>query len=199
MKKIYLIVSLLLLASVSSYSQNWDIDLLKNINAQNPGAPSAWKELSNSSYMFEVSIPVGAWLISKMGHDKKLEKRSYEIAGSLIINAIAAEGLKTLIHRERPYQKYPLVVHAYDNSEKDNSFPSGHTSFAFATATSLSIQFKKWWVVVPAYAWAASVGYSRLYLGEHYPTDVLAGAVVGAGSAWLSHWINKKYFSKSKK
>jgi undecaprenyl-diphosphatase len=53
-------------------------------------------------------------------------------------------------------------------------------------------------VVVPAYAWAAGVGYSRMYLGQHYPTDVLAGAAIGIGSAYLSNWLNKKYFAKHK-
>jgi len=65
---------------------------------------------------------------------------------------------------------------------------------AFAAATSVSLQYKKWYIVVPAYAWAAGVGYSRLYLGEHYPTDVIGGAVIGAGSAFISHWISKKIF-----
>ena len=79
-----------------------------------------------------------------------------------------------------------------------SSFPSGHTSFAFCTASSLSICFPRWYVVAPAYAWASAVGYSRLYLGMHYPTDVLAGAIIGAASAWLSHegnkWLqNRKY------
>ena len=78
------------------------------------------------------------------------------------------------------------------------SFPSGHTSLAFSTAASLSIQFNKWYVTLPAYLWAGSVAYSRMYLGVHYPTDVLGGAAVGIGSAYLAHWLNQKFFKNKK-
>jgi undecaprenyl-diphosphatase len=105
--------------------------------------------------------------------------------------------MKYSINRQRPYDAYPTIINPY-TLEKDASFPSGHTSTAFALATSMSIQYKKWYVVVPAFAWAGSVGYSRMYLGEHYPTDVLAGAAIGIGSAYLSEWLNKKLFKKSK-
>ena len=48
--------------------------------------------------------------------------------------------------------------------------------------------------------WAASVGYARMYEGVHYPTDVLAGALVGAGSAWVTYkfqqWMDKKAAAK---
>lgn len=118
--------------------------------------------------------------------------------GALVINTAITQGLKYAINRDRPYAKYPALINPYQ-IDNDPSFPSGHTSTAFATAASLSINFKKWYVVVPAYAWAASVGYSRLYLGQHYPTDVLAGAAIGVGSAYLSNWLNKKYFAKQKK
>jgi membrane-associated phospholipid phosphatase len=76
------------------------------------------------------------------------------------------------------------------------SFPSGHTSDAFATATSLSIAFPKWYVIAPSFLWACSVGYSRMDLGVHYPSDVMAGAIIGAGSAYLCYkanrWIQKR-------
>ena len=63
---------------------------------------------------------------------------------------------------------------------------------AFATATSLSLTYPKWYIIVPAYSWAGAVGYSRMHLGVHYPSDVFIGALVGAGSAWLTHAMNKK-------
>ena len=82
------------------------------------------------------------------------------------------------------------------------SFPSGHTSDAFSLATALSIVYPKWYVVVPAYAWAVTVGYSRMALGVHYPGDVLAGALIGAGSAYLCFrgqlWLQKKQTQKKR-
>jgi membrane-associated phospholipid phosphatase len=63
-------------------------------------------------------------------------------------------------------------------------------------STSLSVAYPKWYVIAPAYTWAAGVAYSRLALGAHYPSDVLAGAIIGSGSAWLNiklnQWLNKK-------
>ena len=100
--------------------------------------------------------------------------------------------MKIIFNRARPYQTY-TDVYPY-KYEDGKSFPSGHGSLAFATATSVSLIYKKWYVVVPAYVWAFGVGYSRLYLGAHYPTDVIGAAATGAGSALLSHWISKKIF-----
>ena len=48
----------------------------------------------------------------------------------------------------------------------------------------------KWYVVIPSYLWAGWVAYSRMYLGVHYPSDILGGAIVGGGSAFLMYKIN---------
>jgi undecaprenyl-diphosphatase len=77
--------------------------------------------------------------------------------------------------------------------------PSGHTSFSFTTATSVYLMYPKWYVALPAFAWATSVGYSRMYLGLHYPSDVLMGAVVGSSSAIITNWARKHFIDQKKK
>lgn len=176
---------------IKTNAQNWDINLLRDINPQHPNS-FIWKGVSSSAYPVSIALPVGLFVGSKINHDKKNEYRAYELAGSVVIAAGATTIMKLVFDRKRPFQKYNDVYpYRYEDGK---SFPSGHVTMAFAAATSVSLQYKKWYIVVPAFAWAAGVGYSRMYLGEHYPTDVIGGAVTGAGSAIISHWISKKIF-----
>ncbi len=178
-------------------AQNWEIDLLKNINSSQ-SHPAFQQNISKSVYPLALATPITMFAVGLINKDKKLQQQSYKVVGSLLINTAITQAMKYTINRNRPYQDYPTIIFP-DNIENDASFPSGHTSTAFALATSMSIQYKKWYVVVPAFAWASSVGYSRLYLGEHYPTDVFAGAVIGVSSAYLSEWLNKKLFTPTPK
>jgi membrane-associated phospholipid phosphatase len=193
MQKIKAVVFILFI-SLNAHAQNWEVNLLNDINPQQPTS-GFWQKTSASTYAVSVGVPATQLIVGFIKKDKKLQRQGWQTVGGLAISTIVTQGLKYTIKRDRPYEQYPLLINPY-SIETDKSFPSGHTSTAFAVATSLSLQYRKWYVVVPAYAWASSVGYSRLYLGEHYPTDVLAGAAIGAGSALLSQYLNKKLFTK---
>jgi membrane-associated phospholipid phosphatase len=54
----------------------------------------------------------------------------------------------------------------------------------------LSLAFPKWYVIAPSFLWASTVGYSRMSFGVHYPSDVFVGAIIGAGTAFLTYKIN---------
>lgn len=69
-----------------------------------------------------------------------------------------------------------------------NSFPSGHTASAFALATILSLYSKNRLVGILCFILAVAAGYSRIYLGQHFFTDVFAGAVIGVMAA-LFVWV----------
>jgi membrane-associated phospholipid phosphatase len=91
--------------------------------------------------------------------------------------------------RPRPFIQNIKIVPVYRAGSY--SFPSGHTSSTFTTATALSIAYPKWYVIAPAFLWAGTVGYSRMYLGVHYPTDVATGAILGTGTAAAMSFLKR--------
>ena len=178
-------------------AQNWDINLLKQINPSNPNS-STWKNISSSAEPICIAAPISMFAVSLINHDQNLKKNSFKLAESLVITAAITEVMKVTINRDRPFVKYPLDVFPNKIDEYGKSMPSGHTAFAFTTATSIYLAYPKWYVALPAFTWATAVGYSRMYLGQHYPSDVLVGAIVGGGSACLTNWLNKKFIEKKK-
>lgn len=181
---------------VTVLCQPWEVELLQDINPTQPDA-FVWEGFSKTTYPVSVAIPVSMFIYGKIQKDKVAERSAYEVAGSILIAGVAAGGTKIILDRMRPYEKYNTIYS--EATDQGRSFPSAHTAIAFATATSVSIQYKKWYVVLPAYLWASGVGYSRMYLGEHYPSDVLGGAAIGVGSAVLSHVISNKIFRTHQK
>jgi undecaprenyl-diphosphatase len=107
-------------------------------------------------------------------------RRPWVLAGVLVAvvaaDATATVG-KALVHRHRPFE------HQLGPSERTHSFPSGHAATSFAGATMLASFAPRFRVAF--YVLAGLIAFSRLYNGDHYPTDVVAGAVVGTVIALL--------------
>jgi len=198
MKKMILILCCLF--HYSAEAQNIDTKLLDAINSpqiSTIGDP-LFKGISSSSYVVSIAAPIAVCAAGVIKKDRTLSFKSFQMAAGLAVSMGISYGLKHAVHRARPAEQHSFIFQK--TNEHSYSFPSGHTTAAFETATSLSLNFPKWYVIVPSYTWASAVAYSRLYLGVHYPSDVAAGMVIGAGSAWLSWKINQKLMkTRSKK
>ena len=79
-------------------------------------------------------------------------------------------------------------------SSKSLSFPSGHTSSAFAFVAGAAFVIKKWQFSVPAFTFAALMGITRIYVAVHYPTDVIAGAIAGILYAVIGYFVVGKLY-----
>lgn len=197
MHKITTIILLFVLAVPFNWNlsaQNSDINTLVKLN-QIESTKGYSTFISQSTTAFGVGIPIVMGAISLIDKNDDLLKNALYIASSEIVDEALTSVLKVAINRPRPFVTYPDLIDPYQKLTS-MSMPSGHTSFAFSAATSLSIKYPKWYVIVPSYAWACSVGYSRMNLGVHYPSDVIAGALLGAGSAYLTNVLNKWFWKK---
>ena len=103
---------------------------------------------------------------------------------AIIIEVLACNIiLKPLVARPRPFM-LNSAVQLLIPAPEDYSFPSGHTAVSFAAASVLLVQKSKGWL--PALLMAGLIAFSRLYLYVHFPTDVIAGAVIGIAAGALA-------------
>lgn len=109
---------------------------------------------------------------------------AYEMVLALVLSTLLAQILKRAFSRSRPYWILKNL-NTYGIDLRDYSFPSGHTTAAFTVATTFSLYFPK--LAVLFIAMAILVAVSRTYLAVHYPTDVLAGVILGIGVAYVVH------------
>ena len=179
------------LYSQTSYSQNFDINTLISIqNSRTPFMDKAMEGISFSAYIASPAIPIGLISMGLATNNGDATIGGLQIGAGIVLSAATTFAMKELFQRPRPYDSHPDILHPMGR-ESSYSFPSGHTSSAFATATSLSLQFRKWYITVPAFLWATMVGYSRMYLGVHYPSDVVMGMIVGVTTAYMSYKIQQ--------
>jgi membrane-associated phospholipid phosphatase len=195
-KKIFIFLFIGLCLSFYAKAQNIDINILKSINqSETTFKNNFFKATAQSVTIFNIVAPASLLTAGIIRHDRQLQKNAAYMIGGFVVSSIVTQSMKRIIKKDRPYVTYPSIIKR--DVGGSYSFPSGHTSAAFCTATSLSLLFPKWYVIAPSYLYAATVGYARMYQGVHYPSDVLVGALVGAGSAWLSYkvekWMDKKH------
>jgi len=191
-----LFIPIIFLSSLKSAAQNIDINILRSINQHQTAFKDHYLGFCVSSVIVvNIATPISIFADGLIKRDKQLQRDAIYMAGAFLASTIIVEGTKYVVNRTRPFVTYPFIVNR-DNESGGNSFPSAHASAAFTTATSLALYYPKWYVITPAYIWAASVGWGRMYQGAHYPSDILVGAIVGSASAWVSYKLEKKMNKK---
>ncbi len=188
-----LLAILLLTVATSLSAQPREVKWLHAINKADGRALTNFnKAVSNSEVFFLVGVPVGMGIYDLITRDRDHLDKTLGVTASIVGTYALSMTLKEIVKRDRPFEKYPGYI-IPRVSEEGYSFPSNHTAGAFALATTLSLNFPKWYVIAPAYLWASAVGYSRMQLGVHYPSDVFAGAVLGAATAWGCYEAQKAW------
>lgn len=175
--------------------------LLNIQQTRTAGKTRFYSTVSDAGGPLAVAVPAGVLAMALIKEDKTLRNGAFYLFGSLAINEAFTQISKRVINRPRPFVTHSDIIPLAHTSPY--SFPSGHASRAFTMAASVSLVYPKWYVVVPAYATAGLISYSRLYLGVHYPGDVIGGALIGSGSAIagykLMQWWQRKTQKKRNK
>lgn len=195
MKRLTLLVatiSFLIFPSIKMDAQigKWDHDILHAIQQKRTPAKDATMRWVSNSLILAPAAPIALGITGTCCENNALINGGIQSGSSLLFTGGFTMGLKYIVGRPRPYITHDDLVSV--TTEGTPSFPSGHTSMAFSTATSLCLQYPKWYVIAPSLIWASAVSYSRMYLGVHYPSDVLVGVCIGAGSAFITYKVQQR-------
>ncbi|MBR6917338.1 MAG: phosphatase PAP2 family protein [Clostridia bacterium] len=143
-----------------------------------------------------------AGTLGEIGEGKKFDfvRLGMLVAVALIFGLIVCNlTLKPLIARDRPYTVAGFEDLIMIELQSEKSFPSGHSvavfEMAFAVAYATRDKGRRKWGVI-AYICAVTIAYSRLYVGVHYPSDVICGALIGTVCGILAVIVVTKVYSK---
>ncbi|MFT4148300.1 MAG: phosphatase PAP2 family protein [Micrococcaceae bacterium] len=128
-----------------------------------------------------------AFLIGYFLYRSCFRVATFAILAVLFVTAIS-EGIKHMVRRPRPDQALQ-VIH-----ETGYSFPSGHSAVTTCFVTVCILIFRQKWVKIVGVIFTLLMLWSRTYLGVHYLSDVIVGALVGFVSAVLAWWLVRNYY-----
>lgn len=127
---------------------------------------------------YSFAVLAGFAVVGTLGPNAKARAVAIDgLTASIIASGLVTPALKYTVGRKRPYASGS--VFDVEPFSGNYSFPSGHTTQAFAVATVVASHYDQWWIKGMSYSLAAGVGWSRIHQNKHYASDVIAGAIIG--------------------
>ncbi|KKW43592.1 MAG: PAP2 family protein [Parcubacteria group bacterium GW2011_GWB1_57_6] len=146
-----------------------------------------------ASYLAYIMIAafLGFLFLSRYSRREKLEIFFVTAVSSIVTRFGVVEIIRFFYHRPRPFSMQPVHQLLTDTAW---SFPSGHAAFFFAMATAVGFYNRKWGIIL--FVAATLVTVSRVIAGIHYPSDILAGALLGIAVAYAVRFFARKISEK---
>ena len=152
------------------------------------------------THVNETTLTVGGLIvygIAKVAKANTVADVAFHMAESVAAASLTAQVIRGPLGRTRPLDTTPPNEDQYDfhvmkgfTHFQQRAFPSIHSSSGFAAASALTAEIKQrdpgavWFVAIPAYALALTPGLSRMYLGQHWASDIFSGAFLGTFYGW---------------
>lgn len=116
----------------------------------------------------------------------------------LVMNSVTNNLIKLIIKRPRPGSDPTIsdAIRQLEDIGSTSSFFSAHSSNSICLALFSALYFRNKYYGIVAFAWAMAVAYSRIYVGKHYPLDIICGIMFGFITGWFSYWLYKRYCEK---
>ena len=185
-----LIFSLIAISLVWSVGQRIDVWVFMFFNMHRRRAP--WLDWLMLCFT-QIGSGFFAMIVAIILYFSDNHLLSYEFALGTLTLWLAVELIKVLIHRTRPYLKLENS-RVVGSRASGSSFPSGHTSQSFFMVTVLSHYYQvDFLLLLLMYAAALLVGITRIYVGAHYPRDVLGGTILGTAWGLLGVIVNNSF------
>ncbi len=179
---IYALFVLCFAGGLEAYADNilarWDQQMFERIYDAPPHSEPMWTGMEFTTEFGHYRSVMGLSILLMAYGNEDRQNTGRLLSSAYISTGVITYGIKQLVRRKRPL----------DDMLGNPSMPSGHASIAFSAATILGYRYPKW--RIPLYIGAGLVGFSRVYLGRHYTSDVLVGAVIGTTMGVLV-WHNR--------
>ena len=178
------------LAAATGVSLATDHRTMSSVVSQDPGFNSASVNVSNGLIGGFIAAPVVLFGVGQFGHNAKARETGLLGAEALVDGVVVEQGLKLMTWRERPPADNARGLFYQWAAGVDSSFPSSHSTLAWASAAVIAEEYRSPWVQAGVYTLATGVSLTRVLGQAHFPTDVLVGSAAG----WLvGHYVAKRH------